>query len=232
MSTLIPAVLELEAAALAEATSLPPMSLRLAAGELALIEAPEPSLAAAFADLAAGLLPAASGAVRFLGLDWAELTRDSASALRARIGRVFGDGGWIAHLDVATNVILPALHHTSRSEERLRERAAELAMQFGLPGLPLSRPAQLPRADLARAACVRALLGEPRLLLLESPLQRGVMLELERPLLDACARLRRGGGAVIWLTQTAAIWNDPAIPAAHRLRLSDHGLARAARAVA
>jgi phospholipid/cholesterol/gamma-HCH transport system ATP-binding protein len=170
--------------------------------------------------------------VRFLGFDWSALTRDSASALRARIGRVFGDGGWIPHLDVATNVILPALHHTGRSEAALRERAAELAMLFGLPGLPLSRPARLPRDDLARAACVRALLGEPRLLLLESPLQRGVAIEIARPLLDACARLRRGGGAVIWLTRTAAIWNDPAIPAAHRLRLSDHGLAPAARPAA
>lgn len=232
MNTLAPAILELDAAAIAEPATLPPMSLRLAAGELALIDAPEPDLAAAFADLAAGLLPAAAGAVRFMGQDWAELTRDAAGALRGRIGRVFGDGGWIPHLDVATNVVLPALHHTGRSEESLRERAAELAMLFALPGLPLSRPGRLQREDLARAACVRALLGEPRLLLLESPLQRGIAIELAPPLLDACARLRRLGGAVIWLTRTPAIWNDAAIPCAHRLRLSDNGLAPAGRAAA
>jgi phospholipid/cholesterol/gamma-HCH transport system ATP-binding protein len=229
VSSLVPAVLELDAAGMAEPATLPPMSLRLAMGELALIDAPEPELAAAFADLAAGLQPAATGTVRVLGQDWAELTRDAASTLRSRIGRVFGDGGWIPHLDVATNVVLPALHHTARSEAVLRERAAELAMMFGLPGLPLSRPSALPRDDLARAACVRALLGQPRLLLLESPLQRGIAIEIARPLLDACARLRRDGGAVVWLTRTPAIWNDPAIPAAHRLRLSDHGLVPAAR---
>jgi phospholipid/cholesterol/gamma-HCH transport system ATP-binding protein len=232
MSSLAPALLELDAAALAEPATLPPMTLRLAAGELALIDAQETDLAAAFADLAAGLLPAASGTVRCLGSDWAELTRDAASALRARIGRVFGDGGWIAHLDVATNIVLPSLHHTRLSEEALRGRAAELAMQFGLPGLPLSRPSQLPPDDLARAACVRALLAEPRLLLLESPLQRGGAIELARPLLDASARLRRGGAAVVWLTRTPAIWNDRSIPAAQRLRLSDQGLAPAVRRAA
>jgi phospholipid/cholesterol/gamma-HCH transport system ATP-binding protein len=226
---LAPPVLELDAASLG---TLPPMTLCLGAGELALVDAPEPGLAAGFADLAAGLEPATSGAVRCLGQDWADLTHEAAMALRARIGRVFGDGGWIPHLDVATNLLLPALHHTDAREERLRERAAELCMLFGLPGLPLSRPARLPRNDLARAACVRALLMQPRLLLLESPLRQGVAMELARPLLDAIARLRRDGGAVIWLTRTPAIWDDPAIPAAHRLRLSDRGLAATTRRAA
>jgi phospholipid/cholesterol/gamma-HCH transport system ATP-binding protein len=221
-------VLHLEGASAGAPAALPPMDLALAAGELALIDAPDSGLAAAFADLCAGLLAPSAGTVRFLDRDWAELTADAAAALRGRIGRVFGDGGWVPHLDVATNVVLAALHHTRRPEAALRERAAELAIAFGLPGLPLVRPAQLLPADLARAACVRALLTEPRLLLLESPLRQGQAIEVARPLLDAIARLRRRGAATVWLTRTPQIWADPAIPARHRLRLSERGLARVA----
>ena len=130
-------------------------------------------------------------------------------------------GGTI--LDVAANVLLPQLHHTRHDPAALRDKAASLACAFGLPGLPLGRAADLPPRDLARAACVRALLGDPALLLLESPVRREFA-DFMAPLLNAVAAARSRGAAAMWLTGSEAVWRDRAFPATQRWRLSEAGL--------
>jgi len=227
-----PPVLLMEAARLAAVEDgAAAVSLRLEAGELALVLAGDAARAAAVADLACGVEPAAEGAVRFLGQDWARLPPDIADALRGRIGRVFAAGGWLPHLTVPENIMLPLLHHTRTERAALTERAAALACRFGLPGLPLGLPAGLPPADLARAACVRAFLGEAPLLLLEHPLLHGRVPDLMAPLRDALAEARARGAACLWITGSPMVWRDAGLPATHRLVLNDQGL-RAARAAA
>ncbi|HKF62079.1 MAG TPA: organic solvent ABC transporter ATP-binding protein [Dongiaceae bacterium] len=168
--------------------------------------------------------------MRFLGHDWAQIPDYYAAALRGRIGRIFADGGWIEFLDVAANVLLPQLHHTHEDVAALRERATQLACAFGLPGLPLGHADDLSALDLARCACVRAFLGKPDLLLLESPVHgRGFFVELLSPLLNAIAVARSESTAVIWFTQSDMIWNDRSFSATHRLHLHEHGLVPARR---
>jgi len=198
-------------------------ALQLMPGDLALVEARDPRRAAWFADLCCGLVPLAEGSVRFLGHDWTRLPHNYAAALRGRIGRVFAAGGWIDFLDVTANILLPQLHHSRVPIERLRERAIELAGAFGLPGLPLGHVSDLSALDLARAACVRAFLGEPALLILESPVQAQFE-ELKLGLLSAVAAVRDDWTAVIWLTRSDLVWSDRSFPATHRFRLSDRGL--------
>lgn len=206
-----------------------PITLELAAGDLALVEVRDPGRAAWFADLCCGLVPLAEGSVRFLGHDWAAMPHDYAAAMRGRIGRVFARGNWIEFVDMATNVLLPQLHHTRRDARELREAAARLACGFGLPGLPTGRPGELSAIDLARAACIRAFLGDPVLLLLESPVQ-GRHADLIVPLLDALAKARSKGAASVWLAGSGLVWDDRSVPATHRLRLRDYGLLPAGRA--
>src|SRR6516164_10181812 len=90
----------------------PEIDLRLAAGEFALVDARRSARPIWLADLCCGLLPLAAGSVRFLGRDWSAMPQGYAAALRGRIGRVFRSGGWIGSVDVATNILLPQLHHT------------------------------------------------------------------------------------------------------------------------
>jgi phospholipid/cholesterol/gamma-HCH transport system ATP-binding protein len=201
-----------------------PSAFDLFPGELALIEARNPVWAAEFADLCSGLVPLARGSVRFLGHDWAAMPEILAAALRGRIGRIHGFGAWIGFAGVDRNILLPQLHHSRRAAGALLEEAAELARFFGLPGLPLVRPEGLAPADLARAAAVRAFLGEPRLVLLESPVQ-GQFTDLVPPLLNALATARDRGAAAIWLTGSDLIWNDQSFPATQRLRFTERGLA-------
>lgn len=227
-----PPVLEVDSA-LAEGDRGAPADLRLAAGELVMVDAPDAGRASAFADLCSGLAPLAAGSVRFLGADWGREKPGRAAEMRGRIGRVFGGGrGWVPYHSVAENVLLPRLHHTRASEDDLRERAARLAVLFGLPGLPLGLPREQAAGDLARCACVRAFLGEPALLLLESPLLEGAVADLLPALLDQLAAARARGAACLWMTRSALVWSDRSIPAARRLRLSERGLETVRRATA
>jgi phospholipid/cholesterol/gamma-HCH transport system ATP-binding protein len=193
------------------------------------IEARSAPAAAWVADLCCGLIPLSDGSARFMGHDWAAMPADYAAALRGRVGRVFAHGAWVGFVDTATNILLAQLHHSRAPRDDLREHATRLACGFGLPGLPLDHPGDLAPIDLARAACVRAFLGEPALVLLESPLQ-GQFDELLTPLLAALANARQRGAAAIWLTRSDLVWSDHSVPANHRLRLRERGLmpARAA----
>jgi phospholipid/cholesterol/gamma-HCH transport system ATP-binding protein len=207
----------------------PEIDLRLMPGDLALIDARHATRLAWFGDLCCGLVPLASGSVRFLGRDWSAVPDSYAAALRGRIGRVFTAASWIGYLDVGANILLPQLHHTREGLDGLRRSATQLACAFGLPGLPLVRASELAESDLVRAACVRAFLGDPLLLVLESPAQ-GRFTTLVPPLLDALARARDRGAAALWLTRGDLVWRNPSISTTHRLRLDDRGVLQTGRA--
>jgi phospholipid/cholesterol/gamma-HCH transport system ATP-binding protein len=224
-------VLELVDARAADgpAAAAPKLSLRLLPGELALVHVREAADSARLADLCCGVAPLAEGSVRFLGRDWSDLPRDYADALRGLIGRVFAAGGWVEFIDVATNILLPQLHHTRIERGALRQAATTLAAAFGLPGLPIGPVAGMTVGDRVRAAFVRAFLGEPALVLLERPLQDRYADYLPA-LVDALEVVRSRGGAALWLTGGDQAWSDRTFPADHRLRLSERGLIATRRA--
>ena len=195
-----------------------PLSLGLRAGDLVLIDATDLHRISAFADAVVGLTPPVSGQVRFLGRDWTGLNADSSNAMRGRIGRLVGLGGWIDYMSVRDNMLLAQLHHTNRRETLLMNDAARVARAFGLPGIPLARPAELNENDLQRAGLARAFLGRPQLILLERPTQL-LYPDIMEPLIDAIRAARDRGAAVLWLTLESQIWRDASLPTTRRLRL-------------
>jgi len=195
----------------------------LEAGDLALIDARDTALAAAFADLCCGLHRPAEGEVRFLLRDWSRQPPEMADALRGLIGRVMNEPGWLRFLDASTNILLRQIHHTRGDLDALYAEAAELAAHFGLPGLPSGPVARLSHADLTRAGYVRAFVGQPKLVILESPVQ-GLYHDMVPALLNRIAEVRDQGGAAIWLTRSRSVWDNAAFPATHRLRLDHLGL--------
>ena len=199
------------------------MDLCVMAEDSVLIEAGDTIQAAEFADLCCGLAPLRSGVVRFLGHDWAGASYERASALRGRIGQVAVENSWINFLSTETNILQQQLHHTRVPETVLREKAAELSRDFGLPGIPLARPDRLAFGDLVRAACVRAFLGDPELLILKSQELEQVG-EVWPALLNALAAARGRRAAAIWITASDIVWNDRSIQSTQRLRLTENGL--------
>ena len=82
-------------------------------------------------------------------------------------------------------------------------------------------------ADLQRAACIRAFMGQPRLVILEEPTRR--MGEGFLPgLTKAIDSARAGGAAVLWLTQSDTIWRRPFVGCTYRYRAVGSGLVEAA----
>ena len=206
-----------------------PIDLKLFPGELAMVAVRDWKRAAWLSDLCCGLLPLKEGSLRFLGHAWTDLQSDYAAALRGRIGRVASVGGWVNWHDLATNIILPQLHHTRRPESHLLDEAAKLAAALGLPGIPLGRIEEVSALDLARSACVRAFLGKPVLLILEDPLQ-GHAADLLHPLLNEIAMARAEGRAILWFAQENFAWRDSSIVTDRKFLLNYRGLWPARRA--
>jgi len=194
------------------------VNLTVCGGDLVLIRLARLEQTAAFADACAGIIKPRSGSVSFLGRNWHDLPPDQANALRGRIGRVFKTGNWINHLSLLDNMLLPQRHHTRRSTRQLCDEVGKLADQFGLPGIPLGLPGDLTAAELQRAVCVRAFMGQPSLILLEEPTS-GIFLEVISALMGAVRDARDRGAAVIWLTRKGLIWNDHTLPVTQRYRL-------------
>lgn len=199
-------------------------ALRLEPGELAVVRAEDGGMARALALMCTGLAPLAAGRVCFLGHDWAGLKRREAQELRARIGLAPGDGGWLPHLSVEEGILLPRLHHERVEEAGLGREAEALCRAFGLDGMPVARPSELTRAELARAALARAFLGNPALLILESPLDRETADALADPVLGALAPARERGAAAIWSTRSRLAWEKPGFPATQWFTLEEGAL--------
>jgi phospholipid/cholesterol/gamma-HCH transport system ATP-binding protein len=220
-----PPVLALEAARGAgERLPLAALDLILSEGDFAVIEVPGSRRGAAFADLCSGLAPVTSGRVRFLGRDWQATPHRHADALRGYIGRLFHLPLRADTPDVASRVLSARLHHTRTPEATLRAQGTDLALRFGLPGLPAGPARQLTQPDLLRAACVRAFLGQPRLVILELPVATQQD-DLLPALLEASAEARGRGATVMWLAAAGPALRDRSVRPTHRLRLSDAGLA-------
>ena len=204
------------------------VDLELGRGQLALVEVGDEADAMALVDLCVGLTPATLGEVLFLGRDWRAETYRENLARRGRIGSVVQSQVWPAHLSIAQSMLMPRLYHTSRTEDEVIAEAIVLARRFGLPGLPVGRRETIPAGELVRAACVRAFLGTPDLVVIhDAPLDQ--IAELAVPMAQALTAVQDRGGAAIWVTAYAGVPAARFVAADHTLRLGDHGLVAARR---
>jgi len=199
------------------------LSLRLRGGQMRLVRIEGSRWSTRVADLCCGLVRPEAGRVRFLGEDWAALPDERALLRRSMIGRVFRRANWIAYQSVCDGVVLARAHHSARPVREWIARASEIAADFGLPGLPLARPDRLSLDELGRAACVRAFLGSPWLVLLQEP-AGGDLTDFLAPLLNHARRARDRGAAVLWLTRSERAWAHDALGAFRRSRFDGRRL--------
>lgn len=155
--------------------------------------------------LALGILVPREGRVRFMGRDWQEASPDEVSTMRARIGRVFPDDGWVSNLDVDENIVLAPLHHTQRLRDELMTEASEWARRFGLSEIPHVRIHLVKRSDLRVLEWVRAFMGEKRMLVLEYPMNNVDPSSLD-DLLRETRRARGRGVGVLWIARGDTEW--------------------------
>jgi len=203
----------------ASGLSLSNVNLSLAAGDLLVVFLEKEQGRILLADAAEGMVAPAQGVVSFLGEDWQTMTPDRVAQQRGRIGRVFEGECWLSDLDVDQDITLAQRHHTRRVRREIEAEAIQLGRDFGLPNLPRGRSLSIGWQDLQKAACVRAFLGAPVLILLENPVS-GLHAEVIAPLLQTVHAARQRGAAVLWMTDQLEIWKDPQLRSTTRCRIN------------
>ncbi|MCR9255691.1 MAG: ABC transporter ATP-binding protein [Alphaproteobacteria bacterium] len=109
----------------------------------------------------AGLLPRTSGNVTINGSALDGPSRD--------IGVVFQQPVLLPWRNIMQNVLLPLEFGRDRTREDLQGRALELLKMVGLEGFETRYPEELSGGMQQRAAIVRALIQDPRMLLMDEP---------------------------------------------------------------
>ncbi len=150
--------------------------------------------------LAAGLLRADEGAVRFEGRDLATLgRRDALAHRRTQLGFVFQSFNLTAGLTAQENVAIPLLMRGIEHRQAHR-RAAQALCEVGLAHRLDHVPQRLSGGECQRVAIARALVGQPKLILADEP-TGNLDSETASSVLELLGTLpARGGAAVILVT--------------------------------
>jgi putative thiamine transport system ATP-binding protein len=153
-----------------------PLSLHIPRGEAATLMGPSGCGKSSLLAFLCGTLDPALSAAGRVSLDGVPL--DGLPPERRRVGILFQDDLLFPHLSVGGNLGFGLPPGLSRAERRARIEAA--LAEAELPGFAERDPATLSGGQRARVALMRALLAEPRALLLDEPFGR----------LDAALRAR------------------------------------------
>lgn len=143
-------------------------SMTVTSGEFVAMVGPSGCGKSTILKLAAGLLRASEGEVFVAGRE--------VGAQRVGVGMAFQNPTMLPWLTIRQNVMLPlkivdpfrASYHAQK-HKAFRDRADELLEKVGLAGFGDHRPWQLSGGMLQRANLCRALIHEPKLLMLDEP---------------------------------------------------------------
>jgi putative ABC transport system ATP-binding protein len=145
------------------------VNMTVAAMEFVAIFGPSGSGKSTLLSLAAGLIRADSGTVRFEGIDIKSLSkRETLNYRRTQLGLVSQGFNLTAGLDAQENVAIPLLlKRVERSEAR--RRALQALEEVGLSQRAHHTPDRLSGGEQQRVAIARALVGEPKMILADEP---------------------------------------------------------------
>lgn len=165
----------------AGAFRLGPLSLHVAAGEYFVLLGPPGAGKSLFLEVLCGLRPLASGKVFLHGRDVTRL-----EPRRRPAGYVPQDYALFPHLTVEQNIAF-GLRANGATRPEIRRKVAEVADMLGIRALLPRHTAGLSGGERQRTALARALVLEPRALLLDEPVsaldeagRQTVCLELRR----------------------------------------------------
>ncbi len=137
------------------------INLTVRDGEFVAIVGPSGCGKSTLLKILAGLLPFTSGRVTING---APLQGPS-----QEVGLVFQQPVLLPWRNIMNNVLLPVEFGRSRSRKDYTERAHELLKLVGLEGFETRYPEELSGGMQQRAAIVRALIQDPRMLMMDEP---------------------------------------------------------------
>lgn len=193
-------------------------SLEAGEGEIVALHGPSGCGKTTLLRLVAGLETPDQGKVWIAGEQVAAGGRNLVPARRRGIGFVFQDLALWPHLTVTGNLAF-VLESARVPKSERGARIAEMMRLTRIEGHANDYPSNLSGGEQQRAALARALVGHPRLLLLDEPLS-SLDADLKADLLDELQRLQR---ALAITTVYVTHDRDEARALAHRVVHMAHG---------
>jgi len=150
------------------------------------------------------------GVVRFEGHNLSEAGERKLNRFRNKmVGFVFQFYHLLDELNVLENVLLPAMAGTGAvgwlgRRRWAKSRARELLKQLGLSERAKHKPYQLSGGERQRVAIGRALMNEPRLLLVDEP-TGNLDSETGNGILEVFEKLNRAGETIVMVTHDEGI---------------------------
>ncbi len=147
------------------------LSLQIEKGESAAVVGPSGSGKSTLLNIIGALDRPTSGEVLFLGKNLADLSDSELSRVRNQeIGFVFQLHHLLPQCTVLENVLIPTIPLGSKKDDKdVKSRALDLLKRVGLEKRRDYFPAQLSGGEMQRAAVVRALINNPKLILADEP---------------------------------------------------------------
>lgn len=110
-----------------------------------------------------------TGKIQFDGTELTKMKEQKLTEFRRdKMGFIFQDYNLLDTLTVEENIMLP-LAFTNMHSEQIKQRAADLARQFGIEAVLEKYPYEISGGQQQRTAVCRALAGNPRLLFADEP---------------------------------------------------------------
>ena len=181
------------------------VTMTVAAQELVAIFGPSGSGKTTLLLLAAGLIRADTGSVRFEGRDLSGLSKAETLAYRrTKLGFVFQGFNLAAGLTAVENVAVPLLLR-GVDHRQARQRARKALDDVGIGRRAGHTPDRMSGGEQQRVAIARALVGEPKLILADEP-SGNLDTETGDAVLDLLSALvHERGAAAILVTHDARV---------------------------
>lgn len=183
-----------------EAVKLRGVNLKVQTGDMVMIHLGRRQNPRSFSSLIQGLTFPSSGEVLFERKRWNDAQLEEHFRMRSRIGRVFDGRAWINNLNITENVTLRAKHHAFPAA-KLQQQIDQWSKVLHVPALSRERPAFVEASRLQRFQWLRAMIGDPSLVILERPM-RTLDPEMIQPLVNCINQIRKQSTAVIWFTSS------------------------------
>jgi len=143
------------------------ISFTLNRGEGLLLSGPEGSGKSQIMDLVMARIMPKAGRIYHDGESLTLQNEDEVEKLRFSVGFVTQTSGLINNLSVLENIVLPLRYHTEMKDDELFAAAEFWIERYELLHKKQARPVALASSESIRVALIRALIVEPRILLLD-----------------------------------------------------------------
>ena len=138
-------------------------------GEITMIMGPSGTGKSVFLRHVVGLMFPDDGEIVVDGKSVPDLDHEALLALRQECGMLFQDGALFSSMNLYDNVAFPLRQHTKKSESEIREIVYARLKEVGLAGADKKYPNELSGGMRKRAGFARALVMQPKILLVDEP---------------------------------------------------------------